>query len=70
MPSSLVSLLDGMGVEKAHMCGHHLGGTIAQDMAASYPNRVGRLVSEETAFCTQCSRWERMQTSVAGYFSV
>lgn len=52
------------------MCGHHLGGTIAQDMAASYPNRVGRLVSEETAFCTQCSRWERMQTSVAGYFSV
>jgi pimeloyl-ACP methyl ester carboxylesterase len=36
-------LLDGLGVDKAHIFGHHTGCTIALETAAQYPERVGKL---------------------------
>ena len=39
-----VAVLDGLGVERAHVYGHSLGGRIAQWVAADHPERVDRLV--------------------------
>lgn len=40
----VVQLLDGLAIDKAHIFGHHTGCTIALEVAASYPGRVGKLV--------------------------
>ena len=37
------SVLDALGIERAHVCGASMGGMIAQHMAASQPQRVSRL---------------------------
>ncbi len=39
-----VSLLDALGVERAHILGFSMGGMIAQEIALGYPERVERLV--------------------------
>ena len=41
--SRVVQLLDGLGIDRAHIFGHHTGCTIALEVAASYPQRVGKL---------------------------
>lgn len=40
----LVTLLDQLGVKRAHIIGNSLGGRIAWTFAAMHPNRVSRLV--------------------------
>lgn len=40
----LVSLLDALGIERASVVGHSLGGTVAIFFAANYPDRVDRVV--------------------------
>jgi pimeloyl-ACP methyl ester carboxylesterase len=39
-----VSLLDALGVARASLVGHHTGAVIATEIAASYPDRVDKLV--------------------------
>ena len=39
----LARLLDNYGVEKAHLCGLSMGGRIAQDFHALYPDRIATL---------------------------
>jgi pimeloyl-ACP methyl ester carboxylesterase len=39
-----VSLLDALGVDRASVVGHHTGAVIATEIAASYPDRVDKLV--------------------------
>ena len=39
-----LELLDGLGVEKAHIIGHFLGGMVAAEIAAFNPHSVDRLV--------------------------
>jgi len=39
-----IRLLDALGVERAHVVGHSLGGAIAQHVAVHAPDRVGKLV--------------------------
>lgn len=41
--SRVIQLLDGLGIDKAHIFGHHTGCTIALETAATYPDRVGKL---------------------------
>ncbi len=43
------ALLDHLGVEKAHVLGHSMGGVIAMTFAASFPGRVDRLVLAATS---------------------
>jgi pimeloyl-ACP methyl ester carboxylesterase len=40
----LRALLDALGVERAHLVGHSLGGGIAASLAVAHPQRTGRLV--------------------------
>jgi pimeloyl-ACP methyl ester carboxylesterase len=47
-----VGLLDHVGVDRAHVVGHSLGGAIALELAAQHPNRVASLVLLEPAFLT------------------
>ncbi|MEM9550651.1 MAG: alpha/beta fold hydrolase [Pseudomonadota bacterium] len=38
-----VALLDHLGVEKAHVLGHSMGGLVAMELATACPDRVGSL---------------------------
>lgn len=49
MAEDAVKLLDFLGVEKAHILGHSMGGYIAQEVAINYPERVDKLVLSSTA---------------------
>jgi pimeloyl-ACP methyl ester carboxylesterase len=40
----LIRLLDGLGLERAHVVGHDQGGAIAQLLAAEHADRVDRLI--------------------------
>lgn len=40
-----VAILDGLGIEKAHILGVSMGGMIAQEMVINHPNRVNSLIS-------------------------
>lgn len=44
----LVRVLDHFGAEKAHLCGLSMGGRIAQDFYALFPDRVATLVLCDT----------------------
>lgn len=39
-----ISFLDALGIERAHFLGHHPGASIALELGAAYPDRVGKLV--------------------------
>ena len=45
MADDAVSLLDALGVRKAHICGASMGGMIAQTVAIRHPSRVLSLIS-------------------------
>jgi 4,5:9,10-diseco-3-hydroxy-5,9,17-trioxoandrosta-1(10),2-diene-4-oate hydrolase len=40
----LARLMDGLGIEKAHLLGNSMGGYVAFEFALAYPERVDRLV--------------------------
>jgi pimeloyl-ACP methyl ester carboxylesterase len=42
--ASVIGLLDGLGIEKAHLAGHMTGAQVAADVAANYPDRIDRMV--------------------------
>jgi pimeloyl-ACP methyl ester carboxylesterase len=44
LADDLVHLLDGLGLDRAHVLGTSFGGAIAQEVALSHPERVDRLV--------------------------
>lgn len=46
---TLATLLSELGVERAHVCGHSMGGGIALALAADHPSRVERLTVIDAA---------------------
>ena len=49
MAADTIGLMDGLGIEKAHLCGLSMGGMIAQLIAAHYPTRTLSLISMESS---------------------
>jgi pimeloyl-ACP methyl ester carboxylesterase len=56
MAADTIGLLDHLGIERAHVAGVSMGGMISQQLAISYPDRVGSIVS---MMSTTGSRWLR-----------
>lgn len=56
-----VELLDALGIERVHVVGHHTGGVIAVELAASCPDRVGALVLSSTPYTDEAFRIARAQ---------
>ncbi len=58
---ALVRLLDRLGVERAHLVGHSMGGMVAQELAASFPERLLSLSLSGTsaAFGRADGDWQR-----------
>lgn len=44
-----VTILDALGIQRAHVYGHSMGGRIAQWFAIDYPERVGALILGATS---------------------
>lgn len=44
-----LALMDALGIAKAHMCGLSIGGMVTQQLAATAPERIGRVVLCDTA---------------------
>jgi 3-oxoadipate enol-lactonase len=49
MAADVVAVLDAAGIARAHVLGASLGGMVAQELAITWPERVGRLVLACTA---------------------
>jgi pimeloyl-ACP methyl ester carboxylesterase len=50
LAADTASLLRELGITKAHVIGHSMGGFIAQEMALSYPDMVDKLILASTNF--------------------
>jgi 3-oxoadipate enol-lactonase len=61
LADALVGLLDQRDVERAHLVGHSLGGMVAQEVAARFPDRLLTLtlVATSAAFGRPDGDWQR-----------
>lgn len=64
----VIEQLNRLNISQAHVCGHSLGGMVAQQLATVFPERIQKLILAETAFGTRNSMWERIQTGFAKPF--
>jgi len=65
--AAVVALLDELGVGRITLLGHSMGGMIVQDLAATHPDRVARLILYGTGpLGAMPDRFERLETSRAG----
>ncbi|HWI86620.1 MAG TPA: 3-oxoadipate enol-lactonase [Sphingomonas sp.] len=61
-----IAILDALGVERAHMCGLSLGGTVGQWMALNAPDRLASLTLCDTAArLGTVERWQARIDDVA-----
>lgn len=55
----VIQFLDAMGIGRASIVGHHTGGVIAVEVAASYPDRVEKIVLSSTPYVDAADREKR-----------
>ena len=55
----VIRFLDAMSIDRTSIVGHHTGGVIAVDVAASYPERVHKLVLSSTPYVDADDRKRR-----------
>jgi len=61
---SVASFLSAIGIDKASIVGHHTGASIAVEVAATYPDRVDKLIVSGVPFWSP-EDWENYFTGVA-----
>ena len=64
----LLQLTDFIKIDHLSICGHSLGGMVAQYFSYRYPERVKRLVLAETAFGTKNNLYEKLMTQLSQLF--
>jgi pimeloyl-ACP methyl ester carboxylesterase len=57
---SVIGFMDKVGLEKAFVCGNSIGAFIGLEMAASFPNRVSKLILVGLAVRDEWQRMERL----------
>ncbi len=66
LASDIVTLLDELGVSRAHFCGVSMGGLIGQYLAVHHPERIASLVLSNTAAkIGNAEKWDRRIRLVA-----
>jgi len=55
----VIEFLDAIGINRVHLVGHHTGGVIAVEVAATHPARLDKLVLSSTP-CVDAPRRERV----------
>ncbi len=55
----VIAFLDAMSIDRVSIVGHHTGGVIAVEVAASYPERVSKLVLSSTPYVDAADRERR-----------
>lgn len=61
-------MLDHLGVTKTHICGHSLGGMVAQQLAILHPELTDKLILAETAFGTANNLKEKSLSFISKIF--
>lgn len=61
-------MLEHLGAEKAHICGHSLGGMVAQQLAVLYLELTDKLILAETAFGTANNLKEKSLSFISKIF--
>lgn len=56
--AAAIDVLDGLGIERVIVVGHHTGAIIAVEMAAAYPHRVERVVLSGPVYTDAAGRAE------------
>ena len=64
VPAQVVALLDELGIERAHVIGHSMGGLVAGGLAADHPERVDRLVLVDAGFLSLDPTWRHRITGL------
>jgi 3-oxoadipate enol-lactonase len=67
MARAVARVLDGAGIAGATVCGHSLGGMVAQVLAHRHADRVRSLVLAETAIGVRTTPAERAATALTGW---
>jgi pimeloyl-ACP methyl ester carboxylesterase len=57
VPGQVVRAMDELGIERASIIGHSMGGLVAGGIAADYPDRVERLVLVDAGFLSLSPGW-------------
>lgn len=60
--------IDAVGIERAHVVGHSMGGYIAADLAATHPECVNRLVLVDAAVLPFAMRYDQHARSLVREF--
>ena len=55
----VIDFLDAMSLERVSLVGHHTGGVVAVEVAATYPERVHKLILSSTPYVDAADREER-----------
>ncbi|MEM3387458.1 MAG: alpha/beta hydrolase [Nitrososphaerales archaeon] len=66
----VITFLNHIGIEKASLVGHHTGGVIALEVAASYPERVEKLVLSAIPYIDEEERRRRKGKKVIDYYEI
>lgn len=58
-------LIERLKIEKMILCGHSLGGMVAQQLAFKHPSLVQKLILAETAYGTRNNLWEKILSTIS-----